>query len=175
MLKTEILKKPRRSVLSTVLVIVLGASIVICGIALAFAIQKYRLLTVSKAIHRGREQIVSLKEKEENVLTIEDRIGELKRQCASLDSIRRSSVPTTTVVGEIERAKPRTANLEFIDIRSDRLELIGTVPLNRIAVDYVRQLKNSSLLSETELVELKTVGGLSGLAFKIVARWGNQP
>ena len=174
MIKTEFIKKPHRSVLSTVLWIVLGSSIVICGIALTYAIQKYRIFSISKAIHHGREEIVSLKSKEQVVLELLPQIEQINMNRTHIDSLRSYAIPAYSIVREIELAKPRAAELQFMNVNPDSIELVGVVPLNRIAVDFVRQLKSSSLFSAVELVELKAVDGLYGLEYKIVVRLTRQ-
>ncbi len=175
MIKTELLKPTPRSVLSTVLVVVLGSCIVICGIAVAYTIERYRLFKISQTIQHGREEIVSLKVTEQTVGELESQIAQTDRQWDAIDTLRSYHIPVYSIITEVERSKPRAAQLQLLSARPPEIELIGTVPLNRIAVDFVRQLKNSSMFSEAELVELKAMTGFFGLEFKIVVRVASQP
>lgn len=175
MIKTELIQRPRRSVLPTVLICTLGSAIVICGIGVTYMLQCYRLFKLSRTIHAGRERIIALKVKEETVLNLEAQLAQVNGRRATLDTLRNRRLSIYSIVTELEKSKPRAAELQFISVRPESIELAGRVPINRIAVDFVRQLKNSSLLSDAELVELKAIAGLYGLEFKIVVHLTGKP
>lgn len=175
MLKTEFIVPPRRSFLSTVLVLVIGASIVICGIALAFTVQRYRMYRLSRAIHHGKDRIVQLKTEEENAIALKGQVELITRRRVAVDSVSRYSLPLSSAIEQVVAAKPRAVELQFINLTPDKIELIGVVPVNRFVVDFVRQLKSSPLFSDAELIELKSIDTEPGLAFTIDAPLVNRP
>jgi Tfp pilus assembly protein PilN len=149
-------QKPINSLLSMVAV---GASVVLTLIVLMLY-QWYvssALIDVENRIQITEVQLSSLQQKTKEVDSLKKTKEELESITLAIAILRRSQQGPVRLLDDINQSTPARIWITAIDSKVDRMKITGLAIEDGEISDFIKNLRNSSLIPEAELIDRRAV------------------